>query len=972
LLATWEARRGRTFTLDGYRASGGVRGAIAETAESVFTDQLNQQQQELAHDVFLRLTELGEGTEDTRRRAALNELVRQAVEATQLRIVLNILAEARLITLNEDSAEVAHEALIREWQRLHQWLTQDREGLHLHRHLTESAKEWESLGSDASELYRGARLAQAYEWADANKNHLNEAERAFLTASLEQEQHEELEREAQRQRELAAARQLAEEQKQRAEEQANASRQLRRRAVWLTGAFVLTLITSILAGILANRNATLAVQNAVIAKTAQAAQAEAQSNFIRAEAQRLAAEANALLRSNGSSELIALLSLRSLNIQYSPQAEAALDGAARLNYPRKLFIGHTGAVTNVGFAFDGKYILTTSLDNTFRLWDAQSGEELHQFGDNSGSIPWMAISPDGHFALTTLNNSSRVSILNIKTPEFSQAFINPGGVPNIAVFSQDGKFVFTGAASVVRAIDIQSENVVRSFFLPDPAELVIGISPDGKFAIATSTTEQNTVQMWSLDDTVTKIKDFAYDATISGTPQRVAISPNGQSVLIGYIGGDVVLWDIATGNSIQIFKGHSTDVGSVAFSPDGKSVLTGGSDKTVRLWDVRTGNELLLLSTTDNVDAVAFSPDGQSILTGGADGAVELWDIHHPPETSLFQEGYTDSRSVSLSAVAFSPDGKFLATGGTDGLKLWNTTTGQLQHAFVDSGFIKYGVRFSTDGKYVFSGDWSSGVISQWNIQTGERLQQFTASFFLNSTAKLNDMAISPDGRSIIANGSLPFTNQVLLWDTQADQQTGRLFFEIPNGYLTNLAFSPDGKLILTANTNGQVRVMDAQVGMLLKLFIGTQGINSAAFSPDGKYIATAGVDKLAHLWEFETGKEIRQFNGHTDILYRVIFSPDGKFLATSSADGTARLWDVQTGQKLRRFTGHTAGVQNVAFSPDGKYVVTVSGDGTARLWNVDYHTTMQYLCSTLLRDFTDEEHSQYGITDYEPTCPKQ
>jgi hypothetical protein len=118
LLATWERRRGRLLTQDGYRASGGVRGAIAETAESVFTDQLNQTQQEIAPDVFLRLTELGEGTEDTRRRAALNELVRQSAEATQLRAVLNTLVEARLVTLNEDSAEVAHEALIREWKRL--------------------------------------------------------------------------------------------------------------------------------------------------------------------------------------------------------------------------------------------------------------------------------------------------------------------------------------------------------------------------------------------------------------------------------------------------------------------------------------------------------------------------------------------------------------------------------------------------------------------------------------------------------------------------------------------------------------------------------------------------------------------------------------------------------------------------------------------------------------------------------------
>ena len=157
LLATWERRRGHMFTLEGYRASGGVRGAIAETAESVYTDQLDQAQQEIAHDVFLRLTELGEGTEDTRRRASLNELVRQFAEATQLRGVLNTLAEARLIILNEDSAEVAHEALIREWQRLHEWLTQDREGLVLHRHLTEAAHEWESARAGPSRAVpRGA------------------------------------------------------------------------------------------------------------------------------------------------------------------------------------------------------------------------------------------------------------------------------------------------------------------------------------------------------------------------------------------------------------------------------------------------------------------------------------------------------------------------------------------------------------------------------------------------------------------------------------------------------------------------------------------------------------------------------------------------------------------------------------------------------------------------------------------------
>src|ERR1051325_5521365 len=252
LLATWERRRGRTFTLDGYYASGGVRGAIAETAESGFTDQLNQTQQEIARDVFLRLTELGEGTEDTRRRAALNELVRQSAEATQLRAVLNILAEARLITLNEDSAEVAHEALIREWQRLHEWLTQDREGLRLHRHLTESAHEWERRGGDPSELYRGARLGQAREWALTNEEKLNAQEQAFLAASIDQEQHDALEREAQRQRELEAAQKLAETEKARAEDQASSVKRLRQRAVYLASALLLAIVAAIFASVFAS------------------------------------------------------------------------------------------------------------------------------------------------------------------------------------------------------------------------------------------------------------------------------------------------------------------------------------------------------------------------------------------------------------------------------------------------------------------------------------------------------------------------------------------------------------------------------------------------------------------------------------------------------------------------------------------------------------------------------------------------
>jgi hypothetical protein len=173
LMETWQRRRGRILTLSGYASSGGVRGAIAETAEAVFADQFTPEQRTIARRVFLRLTELNDETSagETRRRATFEEL--------------QALADARLITTREDSVEVAHEALIREWPTLRGWIEEDRESLRLHRHLTESAQEWHTAGYEADLLYRGARLAQMREWAATNQDEMNTLERRFLEASVQ-------------------------------------------------------------------------------------------------------------------------------------------------------------------------------------------------------------------------------------------------------------------------------------------------------------------------------------------------------------------------------------------------------------------------------------------------------------------------------------------------------------------------------------------------------------------------------------------------------------------------------------------------------------------------------------------------------------------------------------------------------------------------------------------------------------------
>ena len=181
LLETWKRRQGRTLTLQGYHEAGGVKKAIAQTAESVY-DKLSPTEQMVARNIFLRLTELGEGVQDTRRRVKLDELA-QTKEQEAVTKVLQTLTSARLVTTEEDSAEVAHEALIREWGTLRKWLDEDREGLRLHRHLTESAEEWQRRGREASELYRGTRLKQIQEWMKGHSEELSPLETEFLKAS---------------------------------------------------------------------------------------------------------------------------------------------------------------------------------------------------------------------------------------------------------------------------------------------------------------------------------------------------------------------------------------------------------------------------------------------------------------------------------------------------------------------------------------------------------------------------------------------------------------------------------------------------------------------------------------------------------------------------------------------------------------------------------------------------------------------
>jgi WD40 repeat protein len=921
LLETWQRRRGRTLTLSGYTSSGGVRGAIAETAESVFTDQLTNTQQAIARRIFLRLTELGDEmlTGDTRRRATFNELILKPEEAATTQAVLKSLADARLITTSEDSVEVAHEALIREWPTLRGWLEDNRESLRLQRQFTDAAQEWEMTEREPDMLYRGARLAQLREWAQLHTDEMNLLEHEFLNASVESNEREALEREAQRQRELDAAKKLA-------DTEHRSAKQLRRRAVYLAGVLTLTIIATFVAGFFAYR---------------------ANVNFTHSEAERLAAEANNLMLTQGDTNLIALLTIRSLNMDYTPTGDALLADVTTLELPPRELQGHTADVWGADFSPDGKYLVTGSSDKTARLWDLATGETIRVFSRSRGSLESVAFSPDGKYIVTANLPDKTASLWDVVSGQEMQVFSGHTAAVGEVKFLPDGKYVVTTSDDLtVRIWDVVTGETLHILTGHNDGITRMAVSPDGKYVVTGSL--DRTARLWDAS-TGQQVRVFDHPEVVSA----VAYSPNGKYFATGCEDLVVRLWEASTGQVVREFLGG--EVLGIEFSPDGRFLLTGGSDRTALLWDLATGETIRSFTGhTSSIQTVTFSPDGHQIVTTSNDRIVRVWSL----QSASLGTQFIGHKEFVFQA-SFSPDGEYIVTASIDSsAHIWNTLTGQTIITLIGHTNEVRSAVFSPDGKTVLTAS-ADGTARLWEVASGKELLRLDGH-----TDAVNQAAFSPDGQYIV---TASWDGTARVWDPRTGQ-TKVIYTNQGPGRVNRVAFSPNGKTVASSGDDGTARIWDPLTGEDLMIFKGhTDRVTGVAFSPDGKYLVTCSFDGSVRLWEVSSGKEIRRFAGHRNGSFSAAFSPDGKFVLTGSGrDETARLWDVMTGREVRRFAGP---ITSVAFSPDGKYILTGSQDGTPRLWLLDLQDTIRGVCATLTRDLTPEERAQFGISEQGPTC---
>jgi len=941
LLEMWQRRSGRTLTLAGYKAAGGVRGAIARTAETTFTN-LSPDEQSMARNIFLRLTEVSEDTAEedlapiyTRRRVQLSELEFRPNDAPLAHTVLARLATARLVTVGQETAEVAHEALIQEWGRLRAWLEENRAGLRLHRHLTEAAREWEQMEQDAGGLYRGARLAQALEWADRHAEDLNLLEKRFLEASRREEQAQREAEAEQQRRELQAAQMLAEEQRRRAEAERQhaetqrvAAGKLRRRALSLAGALaasILLLAVAVWLGRLANNNALARQEQARLASSRELA----------------AGAVNAL---QVDPERSVLLALQAVELADTLEARNALHQALPELHSLHTIAAHQpGGAPGVAYSPDGAWVASIGVDNQVKVWEAATGKLIRTLSGEPGDLGMdVAFSPDGKLLAATF--SGQVLVWDAASGELRYRLVG-----SVAGVVQVDRIAFSPDSKQLAAADIDGQPKVwdlttgrEALTLPGHADHceAIAFSPNGK-QLATGDVG-GTVRLWDAESGQV-LTTFEHGGNVHG----VAFHPGGRQLAAAGEDGRLLVWDTVSGQLVLSLPGR-TGLYDVAYFADGQRLVTVHQDGTTVIWEASTGQPLLTLAGhLSTVISVAASPDNVHLATSGFDSTVRLWDTR--PGRELLT---VSAHAGPAFDIAYSHDGSRLATAGADGKALlWDATTGLLALSLFPEtpspGFSS--IIFSPDGGRMAAGG-VDGTVLVGDAKTGETILKLAGH-----TDMVWGLAFSPDGRRLATSS---WDRLVKIWDLEEGVEIVTLAGH--TDMVFDIAFSLDGQRLFSAG-DFAVREWDTTTGEELRSLSG-EGLEvfGMALSPDQGRLAMGRQDGTVTVWEVGTGEKLLQLSGHGGLVNGVVFSADGNRLVTGAFDKIAKVWDARTGQELMTLFGQGGNVFGVAISPDGQHVATAGGDGTARLYTLDLDELIELARERVTRSLTEEECRQY------------
>jgi len=984
LLELWLLRDQGRLSLKAYQEIGGISGSLTKRANSVF-DSLKDKEKALVRHIMLQLVEPGEGTPDTRRRAAISELVSASVTEESIVKLVQILAaeKVRLLTTDKDSisgemtVEVSHEALLREWGQLNSWINEKRDFLSWRQRLRAALQQWKRFGKDSGSLLQGLALTEAEKQILSKNDELSREEYNYIELSKQK-------------------REQGHKQKQEAK-RIFATSESRRIATVLSRFRSNQLSLALLLG----REAFL------YRKTIEA---QIQLANIMLDYYSLRTTLRGYEQNNEVSSSVN-------SVAFSPSGNyvvsGADDGTVRIWEVSKLQIGKisplhrlkngTIAVRSVAFSPDENHVISGGDDGTVRIWNIASGNQIgaplgrqESNQDNpSFMIRSVAFSPDGTYVVSGGDDgfvriwevSSRLQIGEFKPfPSEDRAELN--SVTSV-IFSSDGYRVISGGDDgSIRIWEVSSGQQIGKPLWGHKkrngsiAVRSVAISPDDTQVVSGG--DDGTVRIWNIEPSDSLERIFQVHKTIihgSSPVRSVAISPDGTHVISSGDDGAVRIWELASGTHIGTpLRGHEEgndgyiSVRDLAFSSDGTSVVSGGNDGTVRIWKLEFGLQIkspFRGHGDDYIDRLTESLysniEGNRVVIGGNDDTLRISrDGVIPPITvpdASDLSGKSFARSVFEKAfpymdfVALKKHYYGILEKGIDyilkGQKIKITSVNSIV--------------FSPDGTHVISGG-DDGTIRIWEIESGlqirEPFQGHDWSCYKNSnipsfSISINSVAISSNADRLISGGD---DGTVRIWNMESGLQIVKPLHshrKDSNGYnsVRSVALNHDGTRLVSGGNDGVVRIWEIESGLLIGALSSKQDegndlsviVASVDMSQDGAYVVSGGSDGTVRIWNVNSGLQIGAplrghelgMNGYNSVRC-VAFSPDGTRVVSGGDDGTVRIWDVKSGLQIGApLRGHEVGmngynsVRCVAFSPDGTCVVSSGDDGTVRIWDV-------------------------------------
>ena len=741
----WRSRIGDSLTPADYERTGGVEGAVADSAQRAY-DRLTPAQQAAARQVFTRLTACSDGV-DTADRAARAELIegKDTAGVRDVEAVLEAFAAERLLVLAAGTVEISHEILLTAWPQLRDvWLAETHADRIVRTRLDGVAVDWARHSRDPSYLYSGSLLLTANETAariehdPARHPPIGRTERDFLRAS----------------------------------NHAHRSRTRRREAlIAFLAVMVIVLASAAVVAFRAQRNAVHQLNASVSDQLAIESQTSGDTDPVLAK----------------------LLSVAAWRIGPSQEARFAMLTAAALPGIGVL-TGDTNSVYSVDFSPGGKILASASADGTIRLWNVTTGR---QFGEpltgGTGEVNSVAFSPNGR-VLASGSDDRAIRLWNVATGrEIGKPLTGGTGPINSVAFSPNGKIVAGGSADhTIRLWNVATDTETGKPLTGDTGPInSVAFSPNGKTLASGSA--DHTIRFW---DTATGAEIGAPLTGGTKAVNSVAFSPNGQTLASGGSDYTVRLWDVATGRQIgAALTGHTGLVNSVAFSHNGALLASGSNDDTVRLWAVPRSRQVGG-TLTGAVKSVAFSPNGKVLAGGSADHTIRLWNVATRTEIGKPLTGDTGP----INSVAFSPNGKTLASGSTDHtIRLWNVATRtEIGKPLTGDTYAVVTVGFSHNGTILASGS-DDYTVRLWNVATGRQI----GSPLTGDTEAVDSVAFSPSSQIVASGGA---DGSIRLWDVATELEFGTPFTG-ETGPVGSVAFSPDGETLADGSSNGTIRL---------------------------------------------------------------------------------------------------------------------------------------------------------------------